>query len=439
MKNLRTLSAAFIIGSTAIYFAPSNHKETNILYREQASIIPAIKGCVFNTVFGLESSEFHSTYKTPEKVEHSIIDGLEWIAKAQHSSGGWGAGSHARQHITDPHAVHADPATTAMVAMAIMRSGSSITSGPYSKELDKSLEYILKEVERSSKNNNRITDETGTQIQVKLGANIDAVLATQFLTNIVDELDHDPSLKQRVMNSLNICVDKVQNLQASNGSIKGGGWAGVLQSGLANNALEAAQTKGANVDETVLEKSRDYQNSNFDAESGDVKTADGAGIVLYSVSSSVRASAKQAREVREDIAKAKAEGKLDPEAEVSEETLSRIGYSKDKAMKGNTSYQVYSSAKAVAQNDNVIRGFGNNGGEEFLSFLQTGESMIINKDNDWKKWYDDVSGRLLSIQNNNGSWNGHHCITSPVFCTAISVLILTVNNDIDKLTMIGQN
>ncbi|PCJ83513.1 MAG: hypothetical protein COA57_11060 [Flavobacteriales bacterium] len=428
-----------MVGSILIYNAQSSKEETNIHYRAEASLMPAIKGCVFKTVFGEESSAFHSSYKTPEKVEHSITDGLNWIAKAQHSGGGWGAGSHARQHIIDPHEVNADPATTSMVAMAIMRSGSTINSGPYSNQLKKALEYILKEVERSSQNNNRITDETGTQIQTKLGANIDAVLATQFLTNIVDELDYDPALKKRVMKSLNVCVDKVQNLQASDGRTKGGGWAGVLQSGLANNALEAAQTKGAKVDAAILEKSREYQNSNFNAKSGEVNTTDGAGVVLYSVSSSVRASAKQAREVKEDIAKAKAEGKIEPDAEVSEETLNRIGYSKDKAMKANTSYQVYSSAKTVAQNDKVIRGFGNNGGEEFLSFLQTGESMIINKDNDWKNWYDNVSGRLLNIQNNNGSWNGHHCITSPVFCTAISILILTVNNDIDKLTMIGQN
>ena len=91
----------------------------------------------------------------------------------------------------------------------------------------------------------------------------------------------------------------------------------------------------------------------------------------------------------------------------------------------------------MAQQDNVTSGFGNNGGEEFLSFLQTGESMIIGKDMDWKKWYDKTSGTLLGIQNRDGSWNGHHCITSPVFCTATSVLILTVNNDIDKLVAMG--
>ncbi len=83
-------------------------------------------------------------------------------------------------------------------------------------------------------------------------------------------------------------------------------------------------------------------------------------------------------------------------------------------------------------------GFGSNGGEEFLSYLQTRESMIINKDTEWKQWYDNISGRMIKIQNEDGSWIGHHCITSPVFCTATSLLILSVNNDLERLTQLGR-
>jgi hypothetical protein len=64
--------------------------------------------------------------------------------------------------------------------------------------------------------------------------------------------------------------------------------------------------------------------------------------------------------------------------------------------------------------------------------------MIINKDSGWRDWYENVSGKLVSIQNEDGSWNGHHCITSPVFCTATSLLILSVNNDVEKLMRVGE-
>ena len=201
--------------------------------------------------------------------------------------------------------------------------------------------------------------------------------------------------------------------------------------------MESAQTKGANVDEEALDRSRESQKNNYNAKTGDVKTEMGAGVMLYSVSGSARASAKEARKVEEEISKAKKDGKLAQNAPATAENLQKIGFDKDDAMKYSTAYEVYQSAKVQAQREDIMDGFGSNGGEEFLSYLQTGESMVIGKDNSWKNWYDNISGRMLKIQNNDGSWNGHHCITSPVFCTATSLLILSINNDIDKLIEVG--
>ena len=397
------------------------------------------KGCVFRTVMGEESSALGALNKTPEKIQHSIDRGLAWVVRAQQENGGWGAGSHGRQHVLDPHAVEADPATTAMVAMALLRSGSTLTAGPYSKQLQASLKFLLLATENSDVNSYNITSLTGTQIQTKLGQNIDVILTAQFLSNVLDYVDHDNALKSRVQKSLNTCVSKIQRAQDSDGNIAGAGWAGVLQSSFAANALESAQSKGAVVDEQALERSRDAQKNNFDTKTGDVKTDMGAGIMLYSVSGSARASAKEARRVDEEFKKAKRSGDLAHDAPVTAENLEKIGFDKDDAMKYSTAYEVYQSAKVQAQREDVMDGFGSNGGEEFLSYLQTGESMVIGKDNAWQQWYNNVSGRMLNIQNEDGSWNGHHCITSPVFCTAASLLILSINNDIDKLTNVGAN
>jgi len=394
------------------------------------------KCCVFKTIFEKPEDSLLK-FPTPAKVQASLLRATSWIVKAQQASGGWGAGSHSAQNIMDPHAVNADPATTSIVCMALIRNGSTLTSGEYSNQLKKGLDYLLKAVETSDAKSLNITNETNTQIQSKLGNNIDVVLTTQLLTNMLDYADHDAQLKQRIQKDLNICVAKVQRGQGENGSFTGAGWAGVLQSSFANTALESAIAKGANVDTVVLAKSREYQKSNYDDKTGNVKVDDGAGVMLYSVSSSLRASSKEAREVEETIRKAKKEGRLEEKAAPSAESLEKIGYSKDKALKMSTSYNVYRSAKGTAQSTDVVAGFGNNGGEEFLSFLQTGESMVINKDAEWKKWYDKTSAMLMSIQNNNGSWNGHHCITSPVFCTATCLLVLSIQNDIDKLTSIG--
>jgi hypothetical protein len=37
--------------------------------------------------------------------------------------------------------------------------------------------------------------------------------------------------------------------------------------------------------------------------------------------------------------------------------------------------------------------------------------------------------RLQKIQNTDGSWSGHHCITSPVFCTSAVLLTLAADRD----------
>jgi hypothetical protein len=434
MKPLRMVLIGLVAAGTLTLLAFTLHEED--ASPPNSREIP--KGCVFRTVMGEENSDSSFVYMTPDRVALSITRGLTWIAQAQNKEGGWGAGSHQRQDIRDPHAVQADPATTAMVAMAILRSGTTLTHGEYKEHLNRALHYLLKAVETSPASSYNITQLTGTQIQSKLGAHIDVVLTSQFLSNILDHTQHDRSLQERVKKNLNTCVAKIQRAQDRDGSMAGDGWAGVLQSSFAASALEEAQANGADVDREALRKSREFQKNNYNASTGESKTDRGAGIVLYSVSGSARASAKEARRVQEELEQAKRSGRISQNAPASAENLEKIGFSKDEAIRYATAYEVYQSAKQTAQRDDVLDGFGNNGGEEFLSYLQTGEGMIIGKDQSWKNWYENMSGRLIKIQNNDGSWSGHHCITSPVFCTATCLLILAVNNDVERLVKMGK-
>ncbi len=77
----------------------------------------------------------------------------------------------------------------------------------------------------------------------------------------------------------------------------------------------------------------------------------------------------------------------------------------------------------------MLAGFGNNGGEEFLSYMLTSEALVVTGGEPWTKWTDKMHERLAKIQNPDGSWSGHHCITSPVFCTAGVLLCLTADRD----------
>ncbi|MEO1051948.1 MAG: hypothetical protein AAFX87_15055 [Bacteroidota bacterium] len=423
--SLLCINMAFVSSSSELEEAP-------------ITVCKTPKGCVFRTMFGEESSDSAFVFTTPTNVGNAVDNGLKWMAKAQQENGGWGAGSHHRQNVLNPHAVSTDPATTAMVAMALLRTGNTLEQGEYAGQLNKALLYLLEAVESTPKDRVKITTEQHTQIQAKLGQHIDAVLTLQFLTNISD-YKLPEALEKRVARAMDVCVSKIQQAQDGNGSLRGAGWAGVLQSSMATNALEAAEVQGADVDGDALKKSKSYQKDNYNYRTGEAKTDAGAGIVLYSVSGSVRASAKEARKVKEKVKKAVEEGKLEENEPVSVEMLQDIGFEEDEALEAYTAYNVYNSSKVKAQDKDVMSGFGNNGGEEFLSYLQTGESLIVNKDETWKDWYDNVSGRLISIQNDDGSWNGHHCITSPVFCTATTLLTLSIHNDIERLVALGSS
>ena len=74
-------------------------------------------------------------------------------------------------------------------------------------------------------------------------------------------------------------------------------------------------------------------------------------------------------------------------------------------------------------------GFGNNGGEEFLSYMMSSESLVSSGGKPWDERHHKMSNLFSAIQNPNGSWSGHHCITSPVFCTAAVVMTLTADRN----------
>ena len=63
----------------------------------------------------------------------------------------------------------------------------------------------------------------------------------------------------------------------------------------------------------------------------------------------------------------------------------------------------------------------------------TSESLVITGGKAWKQWDEKMHRRLRKIQSSNGSWTGHHCITSPVFCTAAVVQCLNTYRDADML------
>ncbi len=385
------------------------------------------------------SAKIASDIPKPQPIQPFVSKGLDWLVAAQHENGGWGAGSHANQNIRDPHKVKTDPATTAFVASALLRAGHTPVNGKYKKASRRATKYLCKVVETAPTDGPKITDVAGTQPQSKLGALVDTTMTAQYMARLLPLIPKDDPLYKRVDNAVEITVTKLQTSQLKNGSWHGGGgWAPVLQSALGCSSLELAQAAGKRVDNEAIRRARSFQKSNFDRNTGNVNASGGAGVKLYAFSGAQRANAGEARAAKDLIEEAKGDGKLEADAPVNAANLKKIGVNKAQAERLANANDDLQAQNKQLNNEQLLAGFGNNGGEEYLSYLMTSESLVIQGGNQWKKWNDKMHQRLKKIQSNDGSWTGHHCITSPVFCTAAVVQCLTVDRDAKHLIEIAK-
>ncbi|MCA9235519.1 MAG: hypothetical protein KDA44_08600 [Planctomycetales bacterium] len=376
----------------------------------------------------------------PGELPAFVSKGVAWLIAAQHNDGGWGAGSHAAQQIRDPHAVATDPATTSFTLLSLLRSGHTPVSGEYKAQVRRGLEYLITAVEKASANGPLITDVQGTQPQTKLGKFVDTAMTAQYLARALALLPADDPLRERTDKALDVCLAKIQQSQQSNGSWgEGGGWAPVLCSSLACSSLEIASASGKAIDKTVLRRAQDYQKGNYDVASGRADASAAAGVELYAFNGSFRGNATDAAQAEAIVTKAKAEGKLQADAPVSEDSLRTAGVASDSEVTRLSSAAAQNRAQIDRLNDEqLLSGFGNNGGEEFLSYLMTSETLVIAGGDKFAEWQTKMLERLAKIQNNDGSWSGHHCITSPVFCTAAVVQCLTTDRDREFLVTMAQ-
>lgn len=386
----------------------------------------------------------------PEPLEPFVDKALDWLAEAQQEDGGWGGGSHSNQQVRDAHSVPTDPATTAVAAMALLRAGNGLSHGRHAAALRHATDHLLRTIEAAPAEGPQITDRTGTQPQAKMGQNVDTALAAQFLARLLEELDCAAEPRERVARALDKCLHKIQAAQGADGSWAAGGWAPVLQSAQMGTALELAQLAGRDVDEARLSRAREYQKNLATPaqppggggapasgagtlDIGALDTAAAAGVPLYAAAANMRSVAAEARAAQDLVEGAKRAGQVPQDAAVDASTLRDLGVAGPQAEALAQSFTMNVAAKERAFDESLLAGFGNNGGEEFLSYQMKSESLAIDGGEEWTAWRTKMRDRLAKVQNQDGSWSGHHCITSPVFCTATAISCLTAGRDVEWL------
>jgi Prenyltransferase and squalene oxidase repeat len=364
----------------------------------------------------------------PKPLSDSVKTGLEWLAKNQLKDGSWAQGEEsANMTVNGESAYTGNVADSCIAILALYRSGSTPTTGPYKDHIKLGVDYVISQINASDDESLFITEVRGTRVQSKIGTYVDTFLANLMLAELKGHMG-SPQANKSLEVALNKVVTKIENHQTEGGGWDNQGWAPVLTQSIAAKGLNRARQAGVAVDDKTLDRAQKFAADQVDPSSGTVRADGAAGVSLYAVSANTASMQERAntndREEREYRDKAKnaptAAGR-----EAAERKLEMIAKDREANETANK------NTVAQIKDPSFVSGFGSNGGEEFLSYMNISEALVVKGGKEWIEWDQAMNKNLSRIQNPDGSWSGHHCITGKTFCTASALLVMTA----DRMTL----
>lgn len=361
----------------------------------------------------------------PKALTGQVKGGLAWLVKQQLPNGGWGQGEESREMGQSMEGLRdkGNVADTCIAALALVRAGSAPNAGPHAAQVVKALDFVMKEIEAADQDSMAVTNIRGTRVQMKIGPYIDTFMSSMLLSEAKGKMPNEASEK-RLGAALAKVLHKLEKNQRSDGTWEGQAWAPVLSQAVGAKGLNRAAQAGAAVSESTLRKTEQYAQKQFDGKSGTFGSDGNAGVGLYgaaasagSMADSANTRAIAAKEARDELARAKD----DKQRAVAEAKLADHESAKKVQESANT------ALLRRLDDPSFISGFGSNGGEEFLSYMLVSESLVVKGGREWKTWDTAMAQNLERIQNPDGSWTGHHCITGRTFVTASALLVLTAD------------
>lgn len=347
--------------------------------------------------------------------------GIEWLVSVQGKDGGWGQDGGETSYVRQGERLERsgnDVANTALAAQVLVRAGNTPKNGVYREPLQRAVNFILMSVERSPDEGLAVTDVTGTQIQRKLGPHIDTFLTSKLLADLDGKMG-DTQSNARVRRALAKCVAKIEKNQMKDGSWNlSGGWAPILGTSIASQSLAAARAKGVPVAPQTMAMVDRYTKASADAGMGSGRgRGDGgvAGGVPGGVAGGIRGSTSEALTASAGVSLYKSAQEL--------EQLSRTAEDRKKNAKE------IDGIKSRLNDSRFVAGFGSIGGEEFFSYLNISDSLRRAGGPEWTKWNTEMKTKLVKLQNGDGTWAGHHCITGRVAVTSAAILLLAVDGE----------
>jgi hypothetical protein len=364
-----------------------------------------------------------------EPVDAAVTKGLRWLVSTQGKDGGWGQDGGETSYVRQAEHLESngnDVANTAVVAEALLHTGTTVTSGQYREPLARAVDFVLKHVEQSPTEGLAVTDQRGTQIQRKLGPFIDTFLASKLLAEL-DGAMGNTQANARVRQGLQKCVAKIEKNQLKDGSWNiAGGWAPILGTSLASQSLAIAQAKGAANPQVALARIDQYSKAQPSTGTGGGGGSGSGGGVGTGVAGGVVGGIAPSRVPMAAAPEPRALGAASAGVPLyqSAQQLEQLSRTEKDRKENAAQIKAINGQLASAR---FVSGFGSIGGEEFFSWLNISESLHRTGGPEWEKWNGDMKGKLLKLQNEDGTWAGHHCITGRVAVTSAAILLLTAD------------
>ncbi len=343
----------------------------------------------------------HGGRNQSDPVVLSVEKGARWLASVQGQNGGWGQDGGETSYVRQGERLESngnDVANTAVAALALRHAGKE-----YQPAIDRAVAFVLSNVENSPQDGLTVTRVNGTQIQRKLGPYIDTFLTSMLLSEIDGTLP-TTTRNTRVRKALEKCVAKIERNQQSDGSWNlAGGWAPILGTSMASRSLYEAKQKGVKVEERTMAMADQYTK---DALTPAPTTGRPGGVVAGFAAPMPAAAGVP----------------LYQSAQALEQLSRTDGDRKKNAPQIN-------AIKSQLTNAKFVEGFGSIGGEEFFSYLNISDGLRRAGGDEWARWHAQITDRILKLQNEDGTWAGHHCITGRVAVTSAAILNLMVDRE----------
>lgn len=363
---------------------------------------------------------------SPKPLSGNVLKGMAYLVSKQNSDGGWSEGEESQymRQVGKINKEQSNVADTCMAALALLRAGNKPNKGQYAKNVAGAVDFVCKSIEKSDRDSLFVTEVRGIRVQAKLGQYVDTFLSAVFLPEVKGQMP-DPVDNERVTAALDKVIRKIERNQDSSGGWASGGWAPIHSQSLAMQGLNRAKQVGAAVSVESLRRAEGYARGNFDAKSKTFASGGSAGVPLYAAGATLGGLQSSIDSFNQDKPQLQ---KIAQDFRAPKEERDKAGAALkhfDEVQQGQD--QALESIAGKLSDQGFVQGFGCNGGEEFLSYLQISQTLLANHSKEWPSWDKKISSNIDHVQNSDGSWMGHHCITSRTFCTAAAVLVLTAD------------